>query len=84
MPAPPELRGRFCDVGVVEVAQVAEAEHHAEADGHIGIAAEVEEYLERVGDDASPRAHGSDRPPPGGGFVKGRDEGLSGGGRPAA
>lgn len=49
MPTPPELRKAAGNVGEVEVFGEFEAQHLAEADGHKGIAAEIEVDLQRVG-----------------------------------
>ncbi len=57
VPAPPKFRDRFRDVGVIEVLLELEAEHAPEADRHVGVAAEVEVYLQGVGEDADPKRH---------------------------
>ena len=65
MPPPPELGGGFGDIGIVEVLRQAEAEHPAQADGHVRVAGEVKIQLECVGDGAQPgQAHR--QPVPGG------------------
>ena len=64
VPPAPELADRLGDVGVVEVAQVLEAQHAPQADGHVGVAAEIEEDLERVGDKPRPGANRADRRAP--------------------
>lgn len=42
MPAAPEFRGTFGDIGIIEVFRKMESEHEAKADGHVGISGEVE------------------------------------------
>ena len=54
MPPPPELRDRQGNIRVVEVFEEVEAEHLAEADGHVAVAGEVEIDLQRVGDGGQP------------------------------
>ena len=54
VPPPPELRDRQGDIRVVEVFEEVEAEHPAEADGHVAVAGEVEIDLQRVGDGGQP------------------------------
>ena len=56
VPAPPEVCNAVGDVRVVEVLLVLEAEHAAEADGHVGVGGEIEVDLERVAQDAEPGA----------------------------
>ena len=46
MPAPPELAHAAGDIRVVEVFRKLEAEEHADADGHVAPAGEIEENLE--------------------------------------
>ena len=59
MPAPPELLDAAGDKGIVEVLLEVEAEDAAQADGHVAVAAEVKEDLERIADRADPgRARG--------------------------
>ena len=55
MPAPPELGDGLRYVRIVEVLQEVEPEHLAEADRHVGVAGEVEVYLERVRGGPEPR-----------------------------
>ena len=54
MPAMPELRHRTRLVGRIEVLREHESEHQPEADCHVGVAAEIEVDLKRVGRDAVP------------------------------
>ena len=54
VPAAPELGDRRADVRVVEVLGEPEPDHQGQADRHVGVAGEVEEQLERVGDRAQP------------------------------
>ena len=54
VPAPPEIRDRTGDVGVVEVLGIVEAEHPAHADRHVGIGREVQIDLQHVGRRAEP------------------------------
>ena len=56
MPASPELCDRVGDVRIVEVFKEVKAEHFAKTYRHIGIAREVEENLEGIGDYAEPRS----------------------------
>ena len=59
MPPAPEARDRFRDERIAEVFQKMEAEHLAQADRHIGVAAEIEEDLQCVGQRADPeQRHG--------------------------
>lgn len=55
MPAVPEVRDRLCHVGIIEVFLKLKAEHLAQADCHIGVATEIEENLQRVGQRADPQ-----------------------------
>ena len=64
VPPPPELGDRPGDVGVVEVLQEVEAEHLAQADGHVGVAGEVIVDLEGVADGAQPGKGGGEVPRP--------------------
>ena len=60
MPPAPELRDTFGDIGIVEILEKAETENAAHADGHVGIAAEIEIDLEGVGnchEPAAPEGH---------------------------
>ena len=61
VPAAPELGDRLRAVGRVEVLREHEAEHQAEADRHVGVAAEIEVDLERVRGDAVPRVDQTQR-----------------------
>ena len=54
VPPPPKLGDRPGDIGVVEILQKVEAKHPADADGHVGVAGEVEVDLKGVGDDPQP------------------------------
>lgn len=54
MPAPPEVRDGIGQIGVVEVFRQREAEHPAKAEGHVGVAREVEENLQRIANRAEP------------------------------
>ena len=71
VPPPPELRHGAGLIGIVEVLQKPEAEQPAQADGHIGIAGEVEIDLERKCQRPQPRrdhggrGHGRDLLPHG-------------------
>ena len=71
MPAPPELRDGAGFVGVVEVLQKPEAEQPPKADGHVGVAGEIEVDLERERQRPQPRrdhggrGHGGDLLPHG-------------------
>ena len=62
MPPPPELRHGGGGIGVVEVFRKVKAQHLPHADGHVGIAGEVEVDLEAEGRDAQPAADGRQRP----------------------
>ena len=53
MPAPPELGHALGDIGVIEVDAELEAQHPAQAAGHVGVTGEVEVNLQGVG--AGPR-----------------------------
>lgn len=55
VPSAPELRQGSREVGMVEVGVKVEAEQLRHADGHVGIAAEVEVELKRIADRAEPR-----------------------------
>ena len=55
MPPPPELGDRLGDIGVVEVAEELEAQHPAQAHGHVGVAGEVEVQLQGEGHHTQPR-----------------------------
>src|SRR3989442_14821612 len=55
VPAPPEVRDAVRAIRRVEVFHELKAEHPAEADGHVGVAAEIEIDLESVSNDAEPR-----------------------------
>ena len=55
VPAPPELAHAAGDIRVVEVFRKLEAEEHADADGHVAVAGEIEEDLETVAHRAEPR-----------------------------
>ena len=71
VPAPPELRDGAGLVGIVEVLQKPEAEQTSKADGHVGVAGEIEVDLEGEGQRAQPcrdhggRGHGGDLLPHG-------------------
>ena len=54
MPAPPEVLHRCGRIGIAEVLGEAEAEQAAEADGHVGVAREIEVDLQRVADHGQP------------------------------
>ena len=54
VPAPPEVGDGFGAVRSVEIFREDEAEHEAESDRHVGVAAEVEVDLERVARHADP------------------------------
>ena len=54
MPSSPEVGEGRCAVGGIEVLREDEAEHEAEADRHIGVAAEVEVDLHGVAEGAEP------------------------------
>ncbi len=56
MPAAPEFRDGSGNVRIVEVFQELEAEHFAQADGHVGVAGEVKQDLQGI----------KNRPQPGG------------------
>ena len=56
VPPAPELRDRLGDEREVEVLQKVEAEHPAEADRHVRIAAEVVVHLHQIGARSDPRA----------------------------
>ena len=60
MPPPPELGGGLGDIGVVEILQKLEAQHPPQANGHVGIAGEVEVELEGEGNDAEPCPQGGE------------------------
>ena len=62
MPPPPELRHGGGGIGVVEVFREVKAQHLPHADGHVGIAGEVEVDLKAEGRDAQPAADGRQRP----------------------
>ena len=55
MPAPPEIGDAAAQIRIAEILREAEAQHPAEADGHVGIAAEVKIELQRVPDQPQPR-----------------------------
>lgn len=60
MPAAPEFRGTFGNIGIIEVFREMEPEHEAKADGHVGISGEVEVNLQSVGNGSQPGSgHGS-------------------------
>ncbi len=61
VPAPPEVARRRGLVRAVEVLRQLDAEEPAEADGHVGVAAEVEVDLERVAEQAEPGLRGVER-----------------------
>lgn len=54
MPTPPKLGDREGDIGVVEILQEVEAEHPAQADGHVAVTGEVEVDLEGIGNGGQP------------------------------
>ena len=54
VPAAPEVGEGACEVGGIEVFGEEESEHEAEADGHVGVSAEVEVDLHRVAYGAEP------------------------------
>ena len=56
VPAAPEIGDAAADIGIVEVFGEAEAEHVAQADGHIGIAGEVKIDLQGVEQNTTPVA----------------------------
>ena len=58
MPPAPEIRNAGCLVGVVKVFREVEAQHLAQADGHIGVAGEIEINLEGVCQNADPGSAG--------------------------
>ena len=59
MPAPPEVRNAVGHIGIVEVLSKVEAEHAAQADGHVRIAGEIEIDLQGIGHGSQPgRRHG--------------------------
>ena len=58
-PPPPEFRDAPGDVGIVEIFHEFKAEHPSQADGHVGVAGEVEVDLKRKCQNAKPG--GSDR-----------------------
>ena len=60
MPATPELGDGRRAVWPIEVLGKGEAEHPREADGHVGVAREVEIDLGGVREDPKPRAGGRD------------------------
>ena len=61
MPAPPEFGDRRRQIGRVEVLRQYEPEHETETDRHVGVAAEIEVDLKRVGGHAVPRIERGDR-----------------------
>ena len=62
MPPPPEIRDGPGHIRVVEIFGKMEAEHPAQADGHIGIAGEIKIDLQRIGDGTQPGGcHGKPR-----------------------
>ena len=61
MPAPPEIRHRIRYVGIIKVLQEMEAKHPPQTDRHIGIAAEIKVYLQRIGQRTDPRRTDRDR-----------------------
>lgn len=81
MPAAPELGDGLGDVGVVEVLGELEAQHPAQADGHLGITGKVEIDLEGKGQDPHPyhkdaavrRKDGRDLRPQGAGLIGQQD-----------
>ena len=54
MPPPPELSDGAGDVGIVEILQEVEAEHTAQADGHIRVGGEIKVDLEGIGQSTHP------------------------------
>ncbi len=54
VPAPPEVRDALGLVRRIEILQELEADHPAQADGHVGITGEIEVDLERVSQRAEP------------------------------
>ena len=57
MPAPPKIRDRTGQIGIVEVFRKGKAHHPAEAKRHIRIAGEVKIDLQRIGKQGQPRRH---------------------------
>ena len=55
VPSAPEFGHRCGDVGVVEVFKKGKAKDAPDADGHVGIAGEVEIDLEGIGEGTKPR-----------------------------
>ena len=49
MPSSPEIRDGGGQVGVVEVLQKLKAQHATQADGHVGVAREIEVDVQGVG-----------------------------------
>ena len=62
MPPPPELCHGGGGIGIVEVFREVKAQHLPHANGHVGIAGEVEVDLKTEGRDAQPAADGRQRP----------------------
>ena len=60
VPAAPEIGRAAGHIGVVKVLGVVEAEHPAHADGHVGIAGEIEVDLKGEGEQAKPGAGRTD------------------------
>ena len=54
MPSSPELCYGLGDVRIVEVLQIVEAQDLTEADGHVGISAEIEVDLEGESQSSDP------------------------------
>ncbi len=57
MPAAPEVGDGARPIGQVEVARELQAHGHRKANGHVGIAAEIEIELQRIGQQAEPGLH---------------------------
>ena len=61
MPAPPKVGDRLGAVRRIEILGEDEAEHQPQADCHVGVTAEIEVDLKRIGHGAGPRIKRADR-----------------------
>ena len=61
VPAAPELGDGLADVGVVEVFGQFEAQHAAQAKGHVGVAGKIKKDGQGIGDQTKPGDSGTDR-----------------------
>ena len=80
MPPPPEGAHGVGAVGVVKVLVEPEAEDPPQADGHVGVAGEIEVDLEAIGGEAQPAPQHRQRPGPLSGEAV-LPQGADGGGR---